>query len=99
MSKMSEKYGWAPKCISCIGEYHIQSYDKSNGILRDGEETPEPVWERDVRDAVTFAPQWVPAPGGAGMGIAVVPTCEQHLRTDQKSLQQRATESGLILGN
>jgi hypothetical protein len=95
------QFAWIPKCLGCIGEYHLQSFDASKGILRDGEPTPEADWDRDVEDAVTFAPQWFPAPGQAGMagimGIAVVPTCARHLRTDEKTLQQRATESGLVL--
>jgi hypothetical protein len=94
--------GWTPKCLSCIGDFNVQLSDFANNITRGGFPTPEPDWDRDVNDAVTMAPQWIPAPGIAGaqgqMGIAVVPTCGGHLRTDQKTPAQRASESGLILG-
>jgi hypothetical protein len=84
-------------CLTCIGEYQMAIQDKENGVLHDGHEPIIP----DINAAVTLAPTWQQTTlmGQMVMACVTVPSCMRHLSTEKKSHIQRATASGLALGN
>lgn len=76
------------KCLNCIGEYNIaiQKYPGAG--------------KPPINDAITLAPTWqnTTLMGQTFFACVAVPTCMDHLTTQEKTPQQKAMEGGLILG-